>query len=678
MALVIVGVLVTLPGHGEKIGASSGVSPRINLQFSGLKWGDVQIGQIIWHQPSTSNEAWAGELKDLVYSEKSLGSVRLVCHELEASNHRSCAQGEWLWQLTEERVYEGQFSWLPNRRPAVLIAATGLEIQLTQLNGELDWKLDLNLPNLGLLRTHWPSTELPPAQLSGQMSLHAHGNAAAAALALTFENFSFDSSDGMVAASELNGSLDLDISHVGDIWQVQSQAELGPGLVLIHDLFLDLADRVAGIELNASWMSGQQQLVVEHLAWSDAPILELEGHGTWADGAVREIRVERFATEIERLLPTYLSGWQARAALNDLQATGRIWGALGWRDQQLQTLRLDLADIDIVDGRGRFALHQVAGAARLHGETASPPSSTGSPHNLSPSYLTWESVEMLGISIGASELSGQWLHDAFQLTQQLRLPILDGALRVDELRVAKSADSGWDVDLNAELEPISMERLTTALGWPGFGGAVGGRLPGAEYQKGVLRLDGALDFSIFDGRVRMDQLALERPFGPLPSLSGDLELEFLDLEQLTQAFSFGRITGPLSGYVRDMRLLDWRPVAFDARLATPPGGKGRISQRAVDNLSRIGGGGGAVMSGIVGRLFDEFPYRRLGLACRLQNNVCVMDGVAPSAEDNAYLIVEGRSLPRITVKGYQRQVDWLRVVSQLQQIIATGAAPTVD
>ena len=85
------------------------------------------------------------------------------------------------------------------------------------------------------------------------------------------------------------------------------------------------------------------------------------------------------------------------------------------------------------------------------------------------------------------------------------------------------------------------------------------------------------------------------------------------------------------------------PEAFDANFYTPPGDKSkhRISQRAVTNLSSIGGGsGGGVAAALQGgllRFFDDFGYDRLGLTCRRANDVCVMGGVGPAK--NGYCIV---------------------------------------
>ena len=114
-------------------------------------------------------------------------------------------------------------------------------------------------------------------------------------------------------------------------------------------------------------------------------------------------------------------------------------------------------------------------------------------------------------------------------------------------------------------------------------------------REGVVTLGTTLRAQVFDGKVMISDLRLEQPFGQWPRFYSNIALENLDLELVTGAFSFGRITGRLSGAIDGLQLFNWTPVAFDARLYTPPDdrSKHRISQRAVENIGSIGGGGRA-------------------------------------------------------------------------------------
>jgi hypothetical protein len=123
------------------------------------------------------------------------------------------------------------------------------------------------------------------------------------------------------------------------------------------------------------------------------------------------------------------------------------------------------------------------------------------------------------------------------------------------------------------------------------------------------------------------------------------------------------------------------PIAFDATLATPRGdrSKHRISQRAVENIGSLGGSGAGVTAALSSgflQFFEDFNYDRLGISCRLRNEICQMGGVEP-AEGRGYYLVKGKGLPRIDVIGNRTRVDWPRLVRQLIAI-TESEGPVVD
>ena len=223
-----------------------------------------------------------------------------------------------------------------------------------------------------------------------------------------------------------------------------------------------------------------------------------------------------------------------------------------------------------------------------------------------------------------------------------------------------------DIRLRADLEELEMELLTEAFGWPLFSRKISGQIPGVSLEDGVLDLEGEILVNVFDGSLTLDDFRIERPFGVLPSLAANVEVQNLDLELLTSTFSFGQISGRLDGYVHDLRMLDWRPVAFDAWLGTPGSQRGSqdISRRAVNTLTTLGGGGAtAALTGPIMGLFNSFSYKRLGLGCRMQNNVCEVRGV--SEDDVSVLIMEGAGVPKVTIKVFNRNVDWPQLLAHL-------------
>ena len=234
------------------------------------------------------------------------------------------------------------------------------------------------------------------------------------------------------------------------------------------------------------------------------------------------------------------------------------------------------------------------------------------------SRLSWKAGHLWGLELGPAELPFATTGRHFRLLEPVKLPIFDGGLAVETLRVRHAGTDDMYVRFDAAIEPISVSLLSRAFGWPEFQGKLSGSIPGLQLRQGVVTLDGNLEASVFDGRVVVKDLSLSEPLGKFPRMHASIDVEDLDLALVTQTFEFGMITGRLSGRIADLETFGWMPEAFDAFLYTPPDddSKHRISQRAVTNLSSIGGGsGGGVAAALQGgflRFFDDFRYDRLG------------------------------------------------------------------
>jgi hypothetical protein len=161
---------------------------------------------------------------------------------------------------------------------------------------------------------------------------------------------------------------------------------------------------------------------------------------------------------------------------------------------------------------------------------------------------------------------------------------------------------------------------------------------------------------------------MESPLGIAPKLNANIALRNLDLGVLTSTFSFGAIEGKLDGDIKDLELQNWKPVKFDAKVQSSPGKyPKKISQRAVENISALGGGGAAaaVQRSFL-RFFEQFNYGKMGLSCRLRNDICEMGGVESTPQ--GYIIVKGSGIPAITVMGYNKTVGWSELLSRVKRV----------
>ncbi len=434
------------------------------------------------------------------------------------------------------------------------------------------------------------------------------------------------------------------------------------GEILMGSIYLPPPAAALGLELTIRTMfeaDGLYRLDLDRFSISDPESISAQGRAALlrSDQGWRfeMLEIEQMQLSLPQFWARWMEGPAAALGFSALQLGGHVEGGLLWHAGLLQAAQLSILAVDLVDPRGRLGLQGLQ--ARIDGQDAS-----------LQSEWAWESASLWGLPLGLARAQFQLDAMGARLLEPIRLPFLDGMIGIDSLVWSRLPPRASQIILDARIEPVSLSLLGRELGLIELGGTLAGRFPGVQYQDEQLLFTGGIVIDAFAGQIFVDDLLVERPFGSLPALAAQVEFQRLDLLDLTSAFDFGRMDGQLSGWMRDLRLLDWRLVAMDARVLTHDDApRRRISQRAVDNLSRLGGGGGALRSATILGLFDDFPYRRAGLACRLSNNICYLDGVAPHPS-GGFLIVEGRGLPRLDVVGHRRLVDWPQLMLQLQAL----------
>ena len=520
-----------------------------------------------------------------------------------------------------------------------------------------------------MLAAVWPQASLTSARLDADLTLDLAGAAPRIEGELRAEGVGFDTRDGQLAAADLQlgGRLALALAERTTL---ELELALGGGELLAGPLYASLPAQPVQLTLSAQGQGARWSL--QALRWSDTEALLLEGRADLAFDTPTPLVAATLRARSPRadmLVPRYLETLLATAGLPGLQAEGSLGLDLELRAGRIESISVELDALALRDSQSRFALTGASGGLGF---------TRGS--NVRSGQLRVEHLDLFGAPFDSALLAWTSSGGEWRLQSPLRLGVLGGELRVEALRWNSAAAAGSEdrFAAAASVHRLDLGRLSAQLGWPPFAGELSGEIPGVHYGAGVLALDGTLRMRVFDGDIEIAGLALERPFGVAPTLAADIELRGLDLQPLTAAFGFGEITGRLDGHVRGLRLIDWSPVAFDARFATDENAEGprRISQRAVRDLSAVGGMGpaAALQQGVM-RAFETFPYARIGIACRLRNHVCQMDGLQRTAR--GYTLVEGSGLPRISVNGMQREVDWPVLVERLRAI-TEGQTPTIE
>lgn len=501
----------------------------------------------------------------------------------------------------------------------------------------------------------------------GTLAAAVRTHAAAVEVRATWHDVTLGSADGSRATERLAGSLAATLRPTPAGLEVTADASLGGGAGYVDPVYVDFAR----LPLAASAVALlRPDRSVEIRRYSLRQGAALAAHGAGALDLEPALRLSRLDVQLDSLTfpdaGPYVAPFLATTPFKNAVAHGTVRGSLAIEAGMPSAVDLGIEGLDVDDPDGAVALAGLAGRVRWRAADGEAPESS----------LEWRHGRLYGIALGAAHLRLAGSGRGFRLLEPAFIPVLDGGVAVDTLRMRNIGLPTMWLRLDAHVRPISLALASRALGWPPFGGTLAGTVPEASLENGVLTFGGDLAAEVFGGRIVARNLRLEDPLGRFPRLFADARLDGLDLAAVTGTFAFGDISGRLSGSVDGLELFGWQPVRFDARLATPLGDRSRhrISQRAIGNLSNIGGGGGgvtaALQSGML-RFFEHFGYARLGLACRLSNDVCRMSGVEP-AGGGRYYIVKGAGLPRIDVVGIGDRVAWSRLVAQLRAATESG------
>lgn len=500
--------------------------------------------------------------------------------------------------------------------------------------------------------------------VEGRISVTNHPALAAGFSARTVD-LGFSNPAGTVAGQTLGASLSGTLAREGQALTLGLTLRGSQGQALVGPVFLDFAAHPLALRARLS-RPGTGPVEVSRLDLSQRGVIDAVGRGVVALGPHPD--VETAQLEVSHLIfpgafTEFLQLKLASSAQGSISSSGDASGEAWITHNTITRLDGTLRSFAFDDPVSRLFVREANGdihwAATSGGTVA-------------PSHLSWSRIGAYGLAGGAAKLTFlAWKRNFALLGGNARLPVFNGDILIHTLVGRNLGLSKATFDFDADLTPISMPRLCRAFHWPIMNGQLSGRIPLVHYRDHALTFDGNLVARVFDGIITGRHIRLENPLGQWPQLSADVTARGLDLDLVTHTFAFGSITGRVDADITGLKLFDWSPVAFDARVYTMPGDRSahRISQKAVTRIAALGGGGGAVTAALesgVLQFFHTFHYRRLAIGCRLHNQVCQMSGVGP-APDGGYYLVQGAWLPRLDIIGNVRQVDWPRLLSQIRQ-----------
>ncbi len=545
-----------------------------------------------------------------------------------------------------------------------------------------DTRIDLiNVPVIwsqALLSRAWAEGRWKTGQLDGRLVVSAPTNQPLRVSGpLILAAAALETPDGSIAAEGLGANLALDYRNTDSEQRVDLRGTLRGGELLFGSAYVALPPTPVTLEINAIGDASGWRLPT--IFWGDGGTLTTRGSAALApDGSLRALDIEIDSDDLSPVSKRYLSSWLGGFGLSDLSLTGGLRSRLRLDAAGTQGFEASFDRVDVKEGSGMFRFDGLDGELRYSATTPV------------DSALRWRSGQLYGLDFSAATLPLHSADGVIALRSPASVDAIGGTLRFDRFQLRPPHDEqGLQANFGLTLDAFDIGKLAQSMGWPAFRGTLSGSIPDARYIDDRLVFEGGLEMRVFDGTVKVSSLAMERPFGVAPTLSADLAINDLDLLSVTEVFDFGSISGRLDGSIRDLRLVDWTATAFDAELYTQRrrGVKQRISQRAVQNISSVGDASFVTsLQGQLIGLFDDFGYRRLGISCRLQNQICAMGGLesigkeaAGSGSDTSgFTVIQGAGIPRLNVVGFNRQVDWPTLVERLEAVGSGELKPVVE
>jgi len=503
--------------------------------------------------------------------------------------------------------------------------------------------------------------KLTSAVMDIPFSLHIAQQTNQVSLDLLCNGAKFSDAAGLHAGEDLFGDLQLTANKKQTGWQWSSALNWEKGEVFWQPFYFG----DAGSSFAASGFIDAKKIVISNAGLIVKDVGEIKASATIDAQSKQLIDATITAKKIDfnGLYTLLLKPTLEKSAFGNLNVSGKANWQFEIKNKQPAHFELKLIDANIEDQNGKFAFSHVNANIPWDYEVA---------QNVA---LAYESGSLLNLPLGAANLKAEL--NRYALTApELVLPLLDGALNFKNVSAAWLGKN-WFWHLRRHLTPIDLSQFTAALGWPALAGHISGKIPLVTYANKQLNMDGAMTFDAFDGTVGMNNLRIDDPLGVVPRLYADLTMRKLDLGILMRTYRFGAIEGKLDGDVKGLELENWKAVKFDAALQTSDDKqKKKISQRAVENITALGGEGtAAALQRTFLRFFDEFNYDKIGISCKLRGDICEMCGVTSTPD--GYVIVKGSGIPAINVNGYNKRVSLTDLLGRIERITDTNSTVIV-
>jgi len=531
------------------------------------------------------------------------------------------------------------------------------------------WTVSIKTQNLSLktINTYLPKQqqvfdEISQGNINVNIKINGDQNGAVDFLIKSiFTDLTLQANQGKIATEGVNLEWELQAKLQKGKWYWNNNAHIKQGELYIEPVYLEIKDNVLSLSANGNTINNNQ-LLIQYFNITHSNVISIKADGLVnyrPNFSIKHAHIKSEIINLDQFSNAYVAPFIEETAIEGFKLFGNVNIESHIVKSTVTDVSLEIKSLKVLDEKQRIEIQNTQGIINWSND----------PLFETASEISWDQLKIRAIPIDASHLRFLLKNKQLTLLEKSTIPLLRGSVYINKFNWQHTAEGEPHIYFQGGVEKISLEKLSYALDWTPLSGSISGYIPGVNFKNKTLTLKGELQAQLFDGTIKINNLSSSGLFTDFSKFSMDMLIENLDLYAITQKFKMGRMEGRISGFVNQLYLENWEPVSFYAWIGTPENdnSRHRISQKAVQNIASIGGGGAAdiISKGFL-RFFDTFHYDRLGFGCYLHQGVCQLMGI--EAAEQGYYLVKGGGLPRIDIKGYNTELDWNELMQRLSRI----------
>jgi len=280
-------------------------------------------------------------------------------------------------------------------------------------------------------------------------------------------------------------------------------------------------------------------------------------------------------------------------------------------------------------------------------------------------WIQWKSQEWRDMTVPLT-----LKENTLFLPPRFELPIWGGTVILEEAKIQDPFGKTMEITLGLRLNGLDLSEVTKATAPFSLPGSLESDFPEIRVSKDRVATRGNLTVHALGGQIEVTNIQGSTPFSRLRKLSMDMSLKDIDLEEASTSLRFGQMGGILEGRISDLAFSFGQPERFELEIHSvrKKGVRQYVNAEAVNNLSILSTGSAYAFSRPIFQLFEYFPYSKLGIYCKLENDVFTLRGTIHKG-DVEYLI--RRELFRgidVINQNPENRIRWRQMLWRLKAI----------